>query len=70
MQDLNLRPREYERDRRYRCSSPLFAICEQWKPRKVLNHKEATKVYARLMVAPVCNAIEEATSAMRRIGEL
>lgn len=38
---------------------------------KVLNHKtpEATKVYARLMVAPVRNAMEEATAAMRRTGE-
>ena len=33
---------------------------------RVLNHKtpEATKVYARLIVAPVRNAMEEATSAM------
>ena len=39
---------------------------------KVLNHKslEATKVYARLMVTPVRNAMEEATSAMRKAGEL
>lgn len=38
---------------------------------KVLNHKtpEATKVYARLMVAPVRNAMEEATAAMRKAGE-
>ncbi len=37
---------------------------------KVLNHKtaEATKVYARLIVAPVRNAMEEATAAMRRTG--
>ena len=39
---------------------------------KVLNHKtpEATKVYARLMVAPVRNAMEDATAAMRRTGEV
>jgi hypothetical protein len=39
---------------------------------KVLNHKtpEATKVYAWLMVTPVRNAMEEATSAMRKAGEL
>jgi integrase len=39
---------------------------------KVLNHKtpEATKVYARLIVAPVRNAMEEATAAMRRTGEV
>lgn len=38
---------------------------------RVLNHKtpEATKVYARLIVAPVRNAMEEATAAMRKIGE-
>lgn len=38
---------------------------------RVLNHKtpEATKVYARLIVAPVRNAVEEATAAMRKIGE-
>ena len=38
---------------------------------RVLNHKtpEATKVYARLMVAPVRNAMEEATAAMRKAGE-
>lgn len=37
---------------------------------RVLNHKtpEATKVYARLIVAPVRNAMEEATAAMRRTG--
>jgi hypothetical protein len=31
---------------------------------------EATKGYARLMVTPVRNAMEEATSAIRRTGEL
>lgn len=38
---------------------------------KVLNHKtpEATKVYARLMVASDRNAMEEATAAMRKTGE-
>lgn len=38
---------------------------------RVPNHKtpEATKVYARLIVAPVRNAMEEATAAMRQIGE-
>ena len=38
---------------------------------RVLNHKtpEATKVYARLSVAPVRSAMEEATAAMRKIGE-
>lgn len=39
---------------------------------RVLNHKppEATKVYARLIVAPVRNAMEEATAAMRKASEL
>ena len=39
---------------------------------KALNHKslDATKVYARLTLGPVRNAMEEATSAMRRTGEL
>lgn len=39
---------------------------------KVLNHKtsEVTKVYARLIVAPVRNVMEEATAAMNRTGEL
>jgi len=39
---------------------------------KVLKHKtpEATKVYARLIVAPVRNAIEEAAAAMGRTGEV
>lgn len=31
---------------------------------------DATKVYARLMVGPVRSAMEEATAAMRRTGEL
>ena len=30
---------------------------------------EATKVYARLIVTPVRNAMEEATAAVRKIGE-
>lgn len=39
---------------------------------RVLNHKvtEATKVYARWVVAPVRNAMEAATAAMRKTGEL
>lgn len=39
---------------------------------RVLNHKtqDATKVYARLVAAPVRNAKEEATAAMRKTGEL
>lgn len=39
---------------------------------KVLNHKtsEVTKVYARLIVAPVRNVMEEATAVMNRTGEL
>jgi len=38
---------------------------------RILNHKtpETTKVYARLVVAPVRTAMEEATVAMRRTGE-
>ena len=39
---------------------------------RVLNHKtpEATKVYARLIVAPVRDAMEDATAATRRTGEV
>ena len=39
---------------------------------RVLNHKtpEAAKVYARLIVAPVRDALEDATAATRRTGEV
>lgn len=39
---------------------------------KALNHKspDATKVYARLMLGPVRDAMEAATTAMRKAGEL
>jgi hypothetical protein len=38
----------------------------------VLPHKtpKATKVYARLMAAPIRNAMEEATAAMHSTGDL